>query len=79
MSNINSASALHNSVLPTPLKITLCMRLLCVGWLMISFQIQILVSPVGPKNIRDAIGFDGSFNPARERWIASVITCTASF
>mmetsp|Transcript_12177 Transcript_12177/g.19232 ORF Transcript_12177/g.19232 Transcript_12177/m.19232 type:complete len:203 (+) Transcript_12177:851-1459(+) len=43
-----------------------------------ALQSSVLPTPVGPKKMRDAIGLDGSFRPARERWIASVTTSTAS-
>ena len=33
---------------------------------------SVLPTPVGPRNMNDAIGRLGSDKPARERWMASV-------
>ena len=38
---------------------------------------SVLPTPVGPRNMKDAMGRLGSDRPARERWIASVTACTA--
>mmetsp|Transcript_17918 Transcript_17918/g.25966 ORF Transcript_17918/g.25966 Transcript_17918/m.25966 type:complete len:249 (-) Transcript_17918:10-756(-) len=43
-----------------------------------ALQSSVFPTPVGPRKMSDAIGFDGSFNPARDLWIASVTTLTAS-
>ena len=40
---------------------------------------HILCTYVGPKKIRDAIGLEGSFNPALDRCIDCVTTSIASF
>ena len=42
------------------------------------FASSVLPTPVGPKNRKDPIGFDGSLIPAFERKIASETNCTPS-
>mmetsp|Transcript_4665 Transcript_4665/g.6388 ORF Transcript_4665/g.6388 Transcript_4665/m.6388 type:complete len:222 (+) Transcript_4665:799-1464(+) len=43
-----------------------------------ALQSSVFPTPVGPRKISDAIGFDGSFNPARDLCMASVTTSIAS-
>mmetsp|Transcript_4669 Transcript_4669/g.8642 ORF Transcript_4669/g.8642 Transcript_4669/m.8642 type:complete len:227 (-) Transcript_4669:413-1093(-) len=43
-----------------------------------ALQSSVLPTPVGPKNIKLAIGFEGSLSPALDLWIASVTAMTAS-
>mmetsp|Transcript_24731 Transcript_24731/g.53334 ORF Transcript_24731/g.53334 Transcript_24731/m.53334 type:complete len:277 (-) Transcript_24731:105-935(-) len=39
---------------------------------------SVLPTPVGPRNMNEAMGLDGSDKPARERWTASATASTAS-
>ena len=43
-----------------------------------TFAISVLPTPVGPKKMNEPIGREGSFNPARVRWIALVSFTMAS-
>mmetsp|Transcript_3085 Transcript_3085/g.8868 ORF Transcript_3085/g.8868 Transcript_3085/m.8868 type:complete len:554 (-) Transcript_3085:1034-2695(-) len=43
-----------------------------------AFASSVLPTPVGPRNMSDAVGLSGSLSPARERWIASATASTAS-
>mmetsp|Transcript_23328 Transcript_23328/g.49279 ORF Transcript_23328/g.49279 Transcript_23328/m.49279 type:complete len:374 (+) Transcript_23328:856-1977(+) len=43
-----------------------------------AFANSVFPTPVGPRKIMDAMGFEGSFNPARDRWMDCVTTSIAS-
>mmetsp|Transcript_24046 Transcript_24046/g.81225 ORF Transcript_24046/g.81225 Transcript_24046/m.81225 type:complete len:496 (+) Transcript_24046:282-1769(+) len=43
-----------------------------------AFASSVLPTPVGPRNMSDAVGLSGSLSPARDRWIASATASTAS-
>jgi hypothetical protein len=43
-----------------------------------AFASSVLPTPVGPRNMKDAMGRLGSDSPARERWMASATASTAS-